>query len=198
MTENRQGGIVKQIPRAWQSSVDRDGRVRGARWCPSPNCDVRPRDEISLLVIHAISLPPERFGGHFVEDLFLNRLDIHAHPYFSALAGVTVSAHLYINRHGALTQFVSLDDRAWHAGVSRHEGRERCNDFSIGIELEGCDTRPFTARQYQRLAAVTQAVMAAYPAITPERIVGHQDIAPGRKTDPGPYFDWKHYRELLA
>lgn len=198
MGEDRQGGIVKQIPRAWQSSVLPDGRVSGARWCPSPNCDARPGAEISLLVIHAISLPPARFGGRYVEDLFLNRLDIHADPYFAGLAGLTVSAHLFINRHGGLTQFVRLGERAWHAGVSRFQGRERCNDFSIGIELEGCDSRPFTTRQYQRLAVLTRALLAACPAITPARIVGHQDIAPGRKTDPGPFFDWTHYRELLA
>lgn len=179
--------------------VDADGlRLQGARWCPSPNADARPdASDITLLVIHAISLPPEHFRGDAVEALFTNRLDPQSHPAFCDLQGLRVSAHLFLRRAGALIQFVPFSARAWHAGVSRFDGRERCNDFSIGIELEGSDHRPFTATQYRRLAAVTRALQRSFPGITPDRIVGHSDIAPGRKTDPGPYFDWDHYRSLL-
>lgn len=175
-----------------------NGRLRGARWCPSPNRDDRPAGEvISLLVIHAISLPPEHFAGRAVEDLFTNQLDPKAHPSFESLRQLRVSAHLFLRRAGALMQFVALHERAWHAGVSRFQGRERCNDFSIGIELEGSDHRPFTTTQYRLLAGVTRALQEAFPAITRDRIVGHSDIAPGRKTDPGPHFDWALYRSLL-
>lgn len=153
---------------------------------------------IDLLVIHAISLPPRHFAGEAVEQLFTNRLDPSAHPYFEGLRGLRVSAHLFLRRRGELIQFVRFDDRAWHAGVSAFEGRERCNDFSIGIELEGCDDRPFTAVQYRRLAQVAAALLRTYPAITPARIVGHSEIAPGRKTDPGPCFDWTGFRARLA
>lgn len=163
----------------------------GARRVVSPNADARPdADDISLLVIHAISLPPERFSGDAVERLFTNRLDPAEHPYFEGLVGVRVSAHLFIRRRGELIQFVPFRQRAWHAGVSTWAGRSRCNDFSIGIELEGSDHRPFTAAQMRRLRQVVSALQAAFPAITREQVVGHSDIAPGRKTDPGPYFDW--------
>jgi N-acetyl-anhydromuramoyl-L-alanine amidase len=180
-------------------SVDASGeRLRGARWCASPNHDARPvADDISLLVIHAISLPPEHFTGGAVEALFTNRLAPDSHPSFASLRDLRVSAHLFLRRAGALVQFVPLRARAWHAGLSSFEGRSRCNDFSIGIELEGSDHRPFTPTQYRRLAQVTHALMAAFPAITPDRIVGHSDIAPGRKTDPGPHFDWPSFRSLL-
>jgi len=147
-------------------------------------------DDISLLVIHAISLPPERFSGPAVMQLFTNRLDPAGHPYFAALAGVRVSAHLFIRRRGELIQFVPFSARAWHAGASHWQGRDRCNDFSIGIELEGSDHRPFTAAQMRRLRQVVAALQSAFPQITRERVVGHSDIAPGRKTDPGPWFDW--------
>lgn len=176
----------------------KDGWLETARRCRSPNCDARPAGTpLSLLVIHAISLPPGHFAGDAVERLFTNRLDHAAHPYYEGLRGLQVSAHLFLRRRGELIQFVRLDDRAWHAGVSVFEGRERCNDFSIGIELEGSDQRPFTAVQYRRLASVCRALMRAHPQITPARIVGHADIAPGRKTDPGPCFDWARFRAGL-
>lgn len=174
-------------------------RLSGAVFLPSPNHDERPDPaDISLLVIHAISLPPDIFGGHYIDDLFLNRLDPAAHPYFATIQGRRVSAHACIFRDGALTQYVPLGLRAWHAGESRFDGRTRCNDFSIGIELEGCDTQTFTDAQYRTLAGVTRALLRQYPAITPERITGHSDIAPGRKTDPGPHFDWARYRAAIG
>ncbi|MGH8462348.1 MAG: 1,6-anhydro-N-acetylmuramyl-L-alanine amidase AmpD [Stenotrophobium sp.] len=173
--------------------------LAAARQRPSPNCDARPDSaDISLLVIHAISLPPDHFGGSWIDDLFLNRLDYSAHPYFETLRGLEVSAHCCIFRNGDITQYVPFNRRAWHAGKSLYDGRERCNDFSIGIELEGCDDKPFTQAQYRRLLRVTHALLKAYPRMTPSRITGHSDIAPGRKTDPGPHFDWTHYRQQLA
>ena len=162
----------------------------------SPNCDARPAgQEIDLLVLHGISLPPGEFGGPWIGALFTNTLDCAAHPYFSQLVGTRVSAHLLIRRDGALIQYVPFHDRAWHAGESCFEGRERCNDFAIGIELEGADDTPYSDAQYQALAQVIPALMAAYPRITPPRVVGHSDIAPGRKTDPGPAFDWPRLRD---
>lgn len=173
--------------------------LQGVRRLVSPNCDGRPDAAgISLLVVHAISLPPDEFGGHWIDDLFLNRLDHSAHPYFATLRQLTVSAHCCIFRDGTVTQYVPFDRRAWHAGQSQFEGRGRCNDFSVGIELEGCDSQPFTPAQYHSLLSVTVAVSKAYPLITAKRIVGHSDIAPGRKTDPGPHFDWNRYRHDLA
>ena len=169
------------------------------RRVPSPNADERPSGcAIDLLVIHNISLPPGEFGGPHIRELFTNRLDPAAHPYFAQIADLRVSAHLLIERSGVATQFVPLDRRAWHAGQSLYCGRERCNDFSIGIELEGSDDRPFTAAQYARLGTLTRLIRDLYPDITGDRIVGHADIAPGRKTDPGPYFDWSRYHTLLA
>ncbi len=171
----------------------------GIRHLASPNADERPPDAgIDLLVIHSISLPPGQFGGDDIIDLFLNRLDTARHPYFVALAGLEVSAHLLIRRDGSALQFVALERRAWHAGQSRFCERERCNDFSIGIELEGSDDTPFSDPQYDTLGALSAQVRARFPAITPARIVGHADIAPGRKTDPGPQFDWARYRRMLA
>ncbi|HWU68869.1 MAG TPA: 1,6-anhydro-N-acetylmuramyl-L-alanine amidase AmpD [Stenotrophobium sp.] len=183
-----------------RSAIDlRTQRLRTARQQVSANCDARPDPaDISLLVIHAISLPPDRFGGPWIDDLFLNRLDYSAHPYFESLRELRVSAHCCIFRDGRITQYVPFDRRAWHAGKSSYKGRERCNDFSIGIELEGCDSKPFTQAQYRRLLSVSRALLASYPGITPARIVGHSDIAPGRKTDPGPHFDWRRYRRQLA
>lgn len=161
----------------------------------SPNHDARPRGTaIDLLVIHAISLPPGAFGGPAIEQLFTNRLDPDAHPYYRDIAGLRVSAHFLIRRDGALVQFVPCGKRAWHAGVSMWQGRERCNDFSIGVELEGTDDRAFEDAQYAQLAALTRALRAHYPLAA---IAGHADIAPGRKTDPGPRFDWARYRALL-
>ena len=160
-----------------------------ARRVPSPNCDTRPPGaSVVLLVIHNISLPPGRFSGNAIEELFTNRLDPHAHPYFRQIAGLRVSAHFLVRRDGALLQFVSCADRAWHAGVSTWRGRSRCNDFSIGIELEGADTRPYSSRQYARLARLTHDLLAAFPDIN--GLAGHDEIAPGRKTDPGRSFDW--------
>lgn len=180
-------------------AVDLQGRLSGARQLPSPNCDARPDPaDISLLVIHAISLPPDRFGGAWIDDLFTNRLDPAAHPYFATIHTLRVSAHLLIRRDGEVVQYVPLTERAWHAGVSSFRGRERCNDFSIGIELEGCDTQAFTDRQYRQLVTATRALLTAYPRLSHEAIVGHSDIAPGRKTDPGPCFDWARYRAALG
>jgi len=171
----------------------------GARHEPSANQDERPDDgAVDLLVIHNISLPPGEFGGDYIRELFLNRLDPQAHPYFAEIAHLEVSSHLLIRRDGSAEQFVALDQRAWHAGLSSFCGRERCNDFSIGIELEGSDDTPFTEPQYERLAVLTAEIRTHFPAIGADRIVGHSDIAPGRKTDPGPHFDWKLYREMIA
>lgn len=175
------------------------GWLAGAARRPSPNCDPRPLGiSIDLLVIHNVSLPPGRFGGPWLDDLFLGRLDPEAHPYFRiACAAGPVSTHLLIRRDGSVVQYVPFELRAWHAGRSSFEGRERCNEFSIGIELEGDDHQPFEDAQYAALARATRGIMFAHPRIVPERIVGHSDIAPGRKTDPGPFFDWaRFYRDL--
>lgn len=166
--------------------------------CPSPNYDERPDSlDVSLLVIHNISLPPARFGGGYIEAFFQNKLDLKLDSFFETVAELKVSAHFLIARDGVLTQFVSLDKRAWHAGISCFDGRECCNDFSIGIELEGTDTLPYTPEQYRVLVDVTRKIQAVYPAISVERITGHSDIAPTRKTDPGKAFDWSLYRDLL-
>lgn len=172
-----------------------DGWLPGAQHVQSPNQDDRPPGEsIRLLVIHAISLPPDQFGGSGVEELFTNRLDPDAHPYYRDIHNLKVSSHFFIRRGGAVVQFVPVTRRAWHAGVSSWRGRERCNDFSLGIELEGSDLQPFTRIQYIRLARLIR-VLRRHLAL--EDIVGHADIAPGRKTDPGPYFDWLRLRHLL-
>lgn len=185
--------------RAYGSRAMTDGWLPGARRAPSPNCDERPTGTVvDLLVIHGISLPPGEVGGPWIEDLFLNRLDPNAHPYFAAIAGLRVSSHLLIRRDGEVVQFVDLDQRAWHAGPSSFQGRERCNDYSIGVELEGADTLPYADAQYEVLAETTRGLMARFPAITHGRIVGHSDVAPGRKSDPGPAFDWARYRRLLG
>ena len=167
-------------------------------YVPSPNCDDRPDpDDISLIVVHGISLPPGQFGGPFVEQFFTNRLDPVIDPFFDEIKDVHVSAHLFISRNGEIIQFVPFDKRAWHAGQSLFEGRECCNDFSIGIELEGTDDGGYTASQYAQLAAAIAAIVQAYPSITQDRIVAHSDIAPGRKTDPGPSFDWAKLSHVL-
>jgi N-acetyl-anhydromuramoyl-L-alanine amidase len=169
-----------------------------ARKRPSDNRDERPADaEVDLLVIHSISLPPGEFGGGWIDDLFMNRLDPDAHPYFREIAHLKVSSHLLIRRDGQLIQYVPLNQRAWHAGVSSYCGRAQCNDFSIGIELEGADDQPFTDAQYLSLRQTTEAVVRLYPAIGLNRITGHANIAPGRKTDPGPLFDWPRYLSSL-
>jgi len=175
--------------------VDGKGVVSVARQAVSPNHDERPEGgRISLLVIHAISLPPGQFGGGEVEALFGGALDCSEHPYFEQLRGLRVSAHFFIRRDGELVQFVPCDRRAWHAGRSSWKGRENCNDFSIGVELEGADDRPFAGPQYLVLARLVQALRAHYSI---EDIVGHADIAPVRKTDPGPFFDWEYFHSLL-
>lgn len=172
--------------------------ISSARLLLSPNSDERPAGcGISLLVIHNISLPPGEYGGCWIEDLFLNRLDPQADPYFASVCDHRVSAHLLIRRDGEVIQFVPFQRRAWHAGASEFEGQDGCNDFSIGIELEGCDDQPYETLQYQTLASVSKQIMRRYPAITPARIAGHSDIAPKRKTDPGPAFDWAYYHQLL-
>ena len=181
------------------SEIGSDGWLTNAIARPSPNFDPRPDDtEIDLVVVHGISLPPGAFGGDAVTRLFCNQLDPHAHPAFRDLEGVRVSAHALVDRTGRITQYVSFLDRAWHAGDSRFRGRSACNDYSIGIELEGTDTAPYEPGQYTALADLVRALMARWPTIRPERIVGHCDIAPGRKTDPGPSFDWDGFRRLLV
>ncbi|HTY02408.1 MAG TPA: 1,6-anhydro-N-acetylmuramyl-L-alanine amidase AmpD [Rhodocyclaceae bacterium] len=172
-----------------------DGLLPGARFVPSPNQDARPAgDTISLVVVHAISLPPGEFGGVDVERFFANHLDAAAHPYYESIRDLRVSAHFFIRRRGDVVQFVPTAARAWHAGVSAWRGRERCNDFSIGIELEGSDDQAFTPIQYIRLARLIRALRRTYRI---EDVVGHADIAPQRKTDPGPLFDWARLRKLL-
>ena len=174
------------------------GWLSTARRVDSPNYDPRPDGcEVKLLVVHGISLPPGEYGGHWIDDLFLNRLDSSAHPYFAEIEGLEVSTHVLIRRDGELVQYVSFDQRAWHAGKSSFDGVERCNDYSIGIELEGTDESPYEPVQYARLAQLACQLMQQYPGITPQRIVGHSDIAPGRKTDPGPAFDWGDFRQRI-
>ena len=161
---------------------------------PSPNHDARPaRCEVSLIVVHGISLPPGQFGGDAIESLFTNALDPRAHPYFASIAELRVSAHFLVRRDGALIQFVRCGERAWHAGQSTWRGRAGCNDFSVGIELEGCDDIPYGAAQYAMLARLIRALARRYPI---EDVVGHSDVAPGRKTDPGPAFDWARLGRL--
>jgi N-acetyl-anhydromuramoyl-L-alanine amidase len=180
--------------------VDLDsGLMRGARQIASPNHDSRPAGvEADLIVVHGISLPPGEYGGPWIDRLFTNTLPADVHPYFAEISALRASSHLAVTRDGAVTQYVRFTDRAWHAGKSNFEGREACNDFSVGVELEGTDTQPYTAAQYDRLAEIVAALCAAYPRLSPARLVGHSDIAPGRKTDPGPAFDWPRARRLIA
>ncbi|MCB1985366.1 MAG: 1,6-anhydro-N-acetylmuramyl-L-alanine amidase AmpD [Burkholderiales bacterium] len=179
--------------------IDADGCLRhgdGLCFIASPNCDDRPEStEITLLVIHSISLPPGKFSGNGVIELFTNRLDPKAHPYYATIAGLKVSSHFFIRRNGEIIQFVPCNKRAWHAGASHWHGKTQCNDFSIGIELEGSETTPFTDAQYSALAVLTRCLQQRYPITD---IAGHADIAPGRKTDPGPHFDWAKYRQLIG
>jgi AmpD protein len=176
--------------------IDARGLASGARFIPSPNCDDRPPGEaVRLIVIHNISLPPGEFGGDDIARLFCNTLDCSAHPYYDGLRDLRVSAHFLVRRWGEIVQFVQCTRRAWHAGESTWRGRTCCNDFSIGIELEGADAVPYADAQYAALAALTAALMRAYPV---EEVLGHADIAPGRKTDPGSAFDWPRFRTLLS
>lgn len=169
------------------------------QFLPSPNYDERPNQTtIDLIIIHYISLPPGKFGTSDVPDFFMNRLEIGKHPFFDTIKNAKVSSHLFIRRNGEIIQFVPFHKRAWHAGESTFENRQACNNFSIGIELEGDEHQPFTQQQYSKLVNCTKAIMQAYPAITPEKIVGHSDVAPGRKQDPGPFFDWTAYRGALT
>jgi len=174
------------------------GLLRGVRRIDSPNFDARPPgSNLDLIVVHGISLPPGSFGGPWIDQLFTNVLPADAHPYFATVSAMRVSSHLLVRRGGQITQFVRFTDRAWHAGTSCFEGREACNDFSIGVELEGADTLPYAEAQYAALAQIVRALCAAYPSLSAERVVGHSDIAPGRKTDPGPAFDWTQARRLI-
>lgn len=175
------------------------GLTEGATWRTSPNADERPAGAVpELVVIHNISLPPGEFGGPWIDALFTNRLPARHHPYFAAIADLQVSAHAMIRRDGELIQYVPWHRRAWHAGLSCWNGRERCNDFSVGIELEGTDDQPYEPAQYGRLIELLVALFEAYPTLVPERVVGHADISPGRKTDPGESFDWRRLRAELG
>ncbi len=175
------------------------GLIRNISYHLSPHHNERPDErDISLAVVHNISLPPGQFTGDAVQQFFLNKLNFDAHPYYQTIKDLTVSAHLLIRRDGRLIQFVPFHLRAWHAGVSEFQGRADCNDFSIGIELEGCDDLPFESSQYQSLANVLRLLIEHYPKMTKERVVGHSDIAPGRKTDPGPAFDWNYLTQLIS
>lgn len=182
---------IKQIDR-------RTGLADGVVFTPSPNWDERPPDcVIEALIVHAISLPPGEFGGPAIDALFCNRLDPSAHPYYQSICALRVSAHFLIRRAGDIVQYVPVTKRAWHAGKSSCLGRTRVNDFSVGVELEGCDGLPFDAPQYESLVELTRALCRAFPALGPDRVFGHSDIAPGRKTDPGPCFDWLRYKQAL-
>lgn len=174
------------------------GLLAGVSYQPSSHCDERPDVLIDTVVVHGISLPPGQFGTKAVEEFFCARLDMQSHSTFKEIAHLKVSAHLFIKRTGEVIQFVPFHKRAWHAGESYFDGKTRCNDFSIGIELEGTDEVPYETMQYEVLAIIIRDLMQAYPGITRERVVGHVDIAPGRKTDPGPAFDWGYLKGLIA
>ena len=177
--------------------IREDGWLEGARIVPTSWFDSRPEGaEVSLIVIHYTSLPPNSFGGGFVDQLFTGRIDPNAHPYFKALAGFKCSAHFFIDRFGKVTQYVSCNDRAWHAGRSSYHGHKECNDYSVGIELEGCSWCAYTSEQYGSLIPLIADLRARYPAIG-RNIAGHSDVAPGRKQDPGPWFDWERVRASL-
>ena len=176
-----------------------DHRVDQAEFIQSPNFSDRPEGVWpTLLVIHNISLPPGEFGGPYIADFFQNKLDTSKHPFFEQIADLQVSSHLFVDRDGQLIQFVDLSKKAWHAGVSEFEGQKECNDFSIGIELEGTDTEPYSDKQYLSLVNLTNCLMESYSGISIERIVGHSHIAPSRKTDPGVSFDWSRYKDSLT
>ncbi len=177
--------------------IDSSFLFEEVRICLSPNFSDREANDISLLVLHNISLPPGKFGGGYVEKFFLNELDSQEHPYFKEIDDLRVSSHLYIKRDGSITQFVPLDKKAWHAGISSFKGQENCNEFSIGVELEGTDEVPYERAQYTSLIEITMFLMKQYPHLNKDNIVGHSDIAPERKTDPGSSFDWDYYLSKL-
>lgn len=180
--------------------IDRStGLISEVRQQPSPNCDSRPNEsDISLIVIHGISLPPGEFGGGYIDQLFCNQLNPDEHPYFNEISDLKVSSHILVRRDGEIVQYVPLHKRAWHAGVSKYNNRDCCNDFSIGIELEGEDETPYTDIQYHVLAKLVKILADKYPKLDNQTIAGHCDIAPGRKTDPGKAFDWEHLNKLLT
>ena len=170
----------------------KDNLIEGVTFHSSPNFDSRPKDtDISLIVIHSISLPPGKYGGNEIKDFFLNELDTSNHEYFESIKNLKVSSHIVIKRTGEILQFVPFNKRAWHAGISSYLGKENCNDYSIGIELEGTDDSEFTDEQYNSLKNLTSSLIRSYPNLSEDRLVGHSDIAPGRKSDPGIFFDWK-------
>jgi len=180
-------------------NIDSTGLINSADYVPSPNFDDRPSGvSINLIVVHGISLPPGEFDGPWISHLFTNKLDPAQDPYFSEICDIKVSSHLLIRRDGEVIQYVPFEKRAWHAGESCFDGQDRCNDYSIGIELEGTDSQPYESIQYEQLLMIVLLLMECYPGITEERITGHADIAPGRKTDPGEAFDWLLFRKLLA
>ena len=196
MREIEMKGWMMSEKQAGRMTLDDQGWVNRARRVLSPNCNSRPGGcGIDLLVIHNISLPPREYGGSGVEQLFTNRLNPAEHPFYAEIADLRVSAHFFIRRDGELVQFVPTTQRAWHAGVSNWRGRAGCNDFSLGVELEGCDFEPFSTEQYTVLIALTRLLQQRFPHL---ELTGHQDIAPGRKTDPGPYFDWQRLRQGLV
>lgn len=177
---------------------NQSGLIENGNYIASPNQDERPNNELpGLVVVHGISLPPNQFGGEGITQLFTNQLNPKDHPYYETIQGLRVSAHALIRRDGQIIQYVPFQQRAWHAGLSEYKGRERCNDFSIGIELEGTDTTPYTAAQYASLSALIKGLWDAYPTLQQKLVVGHSDIAPGRKTDPGEYFMWDSLNRLL-
>ncbi|HEY0940751.1 MAG TPA: 1,6-anhydro-N-acetylmuramyl-L-alanine amidase AmpD [Steroidobacter sp.] len=198
-SQDRSHGKLAQQLLAVSAGVDtRTGWMPGARQVPSPNFDARPGGILpELIVVHGISLPPDEYGGPWIDRLFTNSLPPELHPYFEKIKELKVSTHLLIRRDGELVQYVSIHDRAWHAGASCYQGRERCNDFSVGIELEGSDEVAYEPGQYRVLSAVILELCKAYPSLSPARVAGHSDIAPGRKTDPGPAFDWQRLHALL-
>jgi len=196
------GGMQRrpmQYPQPGGLELDaRDGWLRHARRVESPNCDDRPPGvQPTLFVVHGISLPPGEFGGPWIDALFTNQLPADAHPYFAGIAALRVSAHALIRRDGEVVQYVPFQRRAWHAGQSQWQGRERCNDYSIGIELEGTDASAYESVQYGTLARLIARLCRVYPSLSPDRLVGHSDVAPGRKSDPGIAFDWPLLRGLV-
>ena len=175
------------------------GLVKEARQQPSPNFDTRPNEsDISLIVVHGISLPPGKFGKNYIDALFCNKLDPNEHPYFKDISGLKVSSHLLVRRDGEIVQYVPLSKRAWHAGISCYQGRDNCNDFSIGIEMGGDDETPYEDIQYSILSKLIKCLILKYPALSEKTITGHSDIAPGRKTDPGEVFDWQRLNDLIS